>query len=669
MQCGYMRQNSSQSSEQLTGRVGAALRAFANDRRGNTLIIGALALPVVLGVGALTLEYGNGLLARVENQRVADLASYAGAIAYASTDSEPAMTSAARNIASMNGIDPATVSVTLVDSPKTAGAKAVGVTVRTQETLLLSRFVSDRGSLSIVASALAEVGKADNATPGCILALADVGGITLSGGVKINGPDCTVSSNAGVTVPCGTEIRTVTLNYNSAAAPSQPCGGIKTKDNAPAPLVKTHTPDPLAGNAAIAAAVARIPAVNSMTAPAAPTAGSNNSIDFGWNQSGTQAEAAAIGCSAAWNGSQSKYTLTCPGATVNLNNMTVQGGINVDFNLTGGPGVVYNFKGSISNTGAVVRFPAGTFNVAQGISTGGGSTTSFGAGTFRIGRQTAQCAWQNQHYSICNTSALTFEGPSVFELNSGVYNTQQLTLGSGATNSYRIGPSSTGFSINSGGGSTTLLGNVSGSGKVFQARGNMLTGGGSCLRLPSAANADVDGNISMAGALILGAGTWTVDGYLALGENGGGAVNCDGASVSLRAVGVSLVLSGSQTPNSGSCSGQVFCVANGYSNIFLTSPATGPMAGLAVIGPLAASNTAGVHWMGGGSGGQISGAFYVPNAHLQMSGGASMGGAPGGCLQIVAARVTLSGGTAAASECVASAAGGGDTPANVSLVR
>jgi hypothetical protein len=649
----------------LAARIRAVAAAFGRDRAGNTLIVGALALPVVLGVGALTLEYGNGVLAKVENQRIADLASYSGAIAYAATESQSSMISAARSMAALNGIDPTDVSVQLVDSPKTVGAKAVGVTIETQQTLLLSKFVSNRASLDITSAAFAEVGTASTVTPGCILALSGTGGITLSGGVGINAPTCTVSSNAGVSVPCGTHITTITLNYDSVTAPYQPCNEIRTQAGTPAPLVKMTTPDPLAGNTAISGAVARIATVNALTAPPAPTAGQNKDIDFGWNVAATQNQATAFGCSATWNGGTSKWTLTCAGSTINLRNMTVQGGINVDFNLTGAPTVTYNFKGHISNTGATVRFPAGIYNIAKGITTGGGTTTTFGAGTFKLGRYGTDCG--TAKYSICNNATLTFAGPSTFELNSGIYNTAQLTLGSGATNSYKIGPSSGGHSFNTSGGSTTLLYDVSGSGKVFQAKGNLLTGGGSCLKLPAAANADVDGNISIAGALILGAGIWTVDGYLAMGEAGGGGATCDGSTVSLKALNVSLVLSGSATPSSGNCSGQVYCVANGYSNILLTSPTTGTMAGLAVIGPQ--SGSAGVNLMGGGSNGQISGAFYFPKAHMQFSGGASMGGVSGGCLQIVAARITMSGGTAAASECIATASAGGGSPSNVSLVK
>ncbi len=45
----------------------------------------ALALPLIVGFAALSTEYGYGLLVRDQNQRIADLASYAGALAYGNT--------------------------------------------------------------------------------------------------------------------------------------------------------------------------------------------------------------------------------------------------------------------------------------------------------------------------------------------------------------------------------------------------------------------------------------------------------------------------------------------------------------------------------------------------------------------------------------------------------
>ncbi|TIT05642.1 MAG: hypothetical protein E5W86_30130, partial [Mesorhizobium sp.] len=106
--------------------------------------------------------------------------------------------------------------------------------------------------------------------------------------------------------------------------------------------------------------------------------------------------------------------------------------------------------------------------------------------------------------------------------------------------------------------------------------------------------------------------------------------------------------------SSGSCNGYVFCVAAGYSNIVLTAPQTGATAKLAVIGPTSTSVTAGATFAEGGSNAQISGAFYFPYGPIIMNGGSSVLGSATDatkCLQMIGSRITLSGGTAAASEC------------------
>ena len=63
------------------------LREISGDTRGGISILSALAITGVIGFSALALEYGYGLLRQVENQRVADLAAYSGALVYNSTGS------------------------------------------------------------------------------------------------------------------------------------------------------------------------------------------------------------------------------------------------------------------------------------------------------------------------------------------------------------------------------------------------------------------------------------------------------------------------------------------------------------------------------------------------------------------------------------------------------
>ncbi|RAZ90468.1 hypothetical protein DPM33_13195 [Mesorhizobium hawassense] len=688
------------------------LRRFVHNRDGNVLIMSALLLPLLIGMAALVTEYGGALVERAGNQRTADLAAYAGALAYNATKSTDQMSAAAVNVAALNGVPAADVQAALVTSPKTSGMNAVSVSIRTQKQLLLARVLDNRQQLPIYANAVAELG-AQPLTPGCMLALDGTQtGITLSGGTKITAPKCTVSSNNTVTVPCGTSISAVGVNYNSAAAPSQPCNGITGPNGTAAVITKKSTPDPLAGNAAVAAAVARfstVAAMSATTAPSAPTNSTGNNIDFAWNQGSTQGQATALGCTASWTSSTSTWSLNCGSkTTVNFGTITIGGGINLNFATSGAATTTYNIAGDLTTsattnfgpgtynfasklttagtttfgagtynfgkqvtTAGTTTFGAGPFNFAKGLTTGGGATTTFGAGTFKIGISDNTCGGIAR-VSLCNTSTLTFGGPSTFELPGGLNNTggASITFGSGTSNSYKIGPGGNGDAITLGGGSTTVMADATSSG-VFQVIGNVNGGGGgSCFVVPATAQHDIEGNFIASGAILLGAGVYTIDGYFALGGSGGGSASCGGSTISVYGNNVTLVLSGKAKSSSGSCNGYVFCVAAGYSNIVLNAPQTGATAKLAVIGPTSTSVTAGATFAEGGSNAQISGAFYFPYGPIIMNGGSSVLGSStdsSKCLQMIGSLISLSGGTAAASECIA--ASSSSASSKVSLVQ
>ncbi|WP_281408424.1 pilus assembly protein TadG-related protein [Mesorhizobium sp. B3-2-1] len=648
------------------------LRRFVRNRDGNVLIMSALLLPVLIGMAALVTEYGGALVDRAGNQRTADLAAYAGALAYNATKSTDQMTAAAVNVATLNGVPAADVQAALVTSPKTSGMNAVSVSIRTQKQLLLARVLNDRQQLQIYANAVAELG-AQAQTPGCMLALDGTKtGITLSGGTNITAAKCTVSSNNTVTVPCGTSISAIGVNYNSAAPPSQPCNGITGPNGTAAVIAKKSTPDPLAGNTAIAAAVARFSTVAAMSKPTAPAAPANSTnIDFAWSQGSTQGQATALGCTASWASPTSTWTLNCGSkTTVNIGTITIGGGINLNFATSGAATTVYNIAGDLTTSGTT-NFGPGIYNFTKGLTTGGGATTTFGAGTFKFGISDNTCGGIAR-VSLCNTSKLTFGGPSTFELPGGLNNTggAVITFGSGTSNSYKIGPGGNGDAITLGGGSTTIMADATSSG-VFQVIGNVNGGGGgSCFVVPATAQHDIEGNFIASGAVLLGAGVYTIDGYFALGGSGGGSASCGGSTISVSGANVTLVLSGKAKSSSGSCNGYVFCVAAGYSNIVLTAPQTGATAKLAVIGPTSTSVTAGATFAEGGSNAQISGAFYFPYGPIIMNGGSSVLGSPSDsskCLQMIGSLITLSGGTAAASECIAASSSSASN--KVSLVQ
>lgn len=632
-----------------------SVRSFALCERASVAVASALVLPVLLGMTGLAIEYGDALATRAEIQRAADLAVYAGVLAYGSGDAA-AMTAAVRSVAQLNGVAADEIRAD-VDANSVAGP-VVRVTITRPRPLVLATFVSAKTSLDVTVRSAAVLEKG---APACVQALDPSGsGITMSGGTSITATGCAVASNAAVTASGSSKIVTTDLTYDSASAPDVTGGASISSPSGGSPrITRTSVPDPMADSEAIALARSQMSLVQAMQAPAKPAVPSGPNIDFGWNTQTTQQQAIAVGCTASISGST--WTFTCPaGASVNIGNLTIGGGLNLDFATTGTADTTYSFSGSVTNTGTVMRFGPGTYNIAGGLFTGGGTTTTFAAGTFRIGRATTSCS-SSGNFSICNLAALSFAGPSVFELEGGILNTGTATLGTGGANSFRSGPASSGFAIRLESGSTLTLGEATASSNVFQVKGNIATGGNSCLVVGAAPNHDIAGYLDVSGGAIFGSGVYTIDGYMHLGASAGGSAWCQEKSVSMLALGVTFIISGKGAPGRNqNCNGEAaFCASSGYSSMQIVPPTSGPFARLAVIGPLSSDVTAGASFEGGAHGGQIAGTFYFPNGPVSLSGGASASGSAAGCLQIIGASVSLSGGTSIASECVMSGTAGG----------
>jgi hypothetical protein len=639
------------------------------DKRGTVSIFAAVLATVLVAFAGFATEFGSAVLTREDTQRVADLAAYGGALAYSASNTTAALTAAVNRIATLNGVPTSSVTSAVVTSPSGDGNQAVQVTVTTDLSLELTKVIGSASQLAITATAYAELTSQGTA---CVIALNSSGtGVTLSGGTTLSAPGCAVASNYSVTVPCGTYLTTILVDYDSAAVPSQGCNGIAAPTGKTLTITKKSTADPLAGTSAITTAVSHLDNVALLASPSAPTVTGGTNMTFGYSTGpGTPTAQVPSGCTATFSGST--WTVACTGAgPFTFGYINVGGGITLNF--TNSTSATYNFNGYIYNDGAGLNFGgAGTYNITGGVQTAY-STTTFAAGTYKIGPSpTSNCSAGT--YSICNTGTTTFAGPSTFVLSSGVYNGggETLRLGSGSSsNSYNIG-SSTGTSGNAlylGGGSSTTFADATGSGGLFQLVGmlNVSSGGGSCLTLPAAAAHDINGNFSTAGGTTLGAGIYTVNGYVALGANGGGDVTCGNSTVGMAGTNVSFVISAATTLSSGTCSGQAFCLASGYGHVTLVAPSTGNNTDLIVIGPTSSTNTAGATFAEGSSNTSLSGAFYLPYGPFTESGGASVGNGTGQCLEVIASQVSLSGGTALASSCTG--LGGGSSGATVVLVQ
>jgi len=623
------------------------LRRTLADERGAISILGAVALTALVACSALALEYGYGLLQRIEDQRVADIAAYAGAVVYSSTSSSTSSSSAVSNVATLNGLSGTAANSSVVTSPTGNGNKAVNVTVTTSEPLALAKVVTNSTTLPVSAGSYAEVGS--GGAPGCIIALSGSGtGISLSGSGSITANSCKVASNSTVCANSNANgsdvITTKYLTYGSGTDPtSSPCTVSPPSGTSSVKVSKSTIADPLSGNSAVSTAVGHL----------------------GLNSSGSCAGTAGTVCA-----------ITSP---------TVTGGNAINFAWsavpTGGSGLPSGCADSYSSgTHAVTCSGSGPFTFGQ-ITVGGGVTVAFGSGSYKFGA--ASCSGTT-NVSICNTgNSLTFTGPVTLVTAGSIYNGggAAMTIGSGSSsNSYNIGKDGGGYSINVGTSKIMTFGDATGTGDIFQTAGTIANGGGSCLALPAASAHDINGSINASGGIQLGAGVYTVDGSVGFGASSGGDVsNCptSGTTTGVTALGVTLVIGGATiTLPSGaspvSCGGtsSTLCVGSGYSTVKLTAPTTGSTAQLAVIGPQTASITAGATFTAGATNTQISGAFYFPNGPINLSGAASLHDTvdAGACLELIGTSVTASAGTSTGSTCSGLGTSSGGTP-TVGLIQ
>ena len=153
-----------------------------------------------MGFSALAIEYGRGLLTRASNQRVADIAAFAGALQFSNGANETQMRQGALQVALLNGIGADQVDVSLEASPRGTG-KAVHVRIVSQQALVLASVLGGNTMLTIGVDSYAIIGQ--SGTPTCILALdAGLSGVVLSGGTSVTASKCTIASNASISVPC-----------------------------------------------------------------------------------------------------------------------------------------------------------------------------------------------------------------------------------------------------------------------------------------------------------------------------------------------------------------------------------------------------------------------------------------------------------------------------------
>lgn len=210
------------------------MKRIRNSESGNILLLTAILLPVLLGMGALALDAGYYFDRRQRIGAAADAAALAGAneVKLNASISASALATAVRADSALNGFTHGTNNVTVeVNCPPSEGPKAGGtcadgfVEVKVRQTVpgFLMR-VLGRNSMDVEDRAVA----GPNDDTGCVYALASgaaaphTNEIDVLTGAAVSVPNCRVISNGDMNVATGA---TVTAKSTDVSGTCPTCAG------------------------------------------------------------------------------------------------------------------------------------------------------------------------------------------------------------------------------------------------------------------------------------------------------------------------------------------------------------------------------------------------------------------------------------------------------------
>jgi Flp pilus assembly protein TadG len=254
------------------------------DTRASVGIMAAAALPAMIGIAAFSIELGQGYQAKIAYQGIADVAALAAANAYSSTKSDTTLSATALNVANMNGVASANVTVTHLTNYSATVSDAVQVVLTRTVPVYFARIFQSQASYTVSVTSVASL--ATSSTPACVIALSTSGsGVSLSGGTRLTAPQCAIASNNAISVSGGSTISakatttstSVSVDGGSSitADPVIYGSSVSVTGGSSISGTQTHksnsTADPLADNTALAAAQALLGTYTAPTTPTVPT--------------------------------------------------------------------------------------------------------------------------------------------------------------------------------------------------------------------------------------------------------------------------------------------------------------------------------------------------------------------------------------------------------------
>lgn len=617
-------------------------RRLRDSTRGAVALIGALSLTTLIGMGAFAVEATQGYAAKVSNQRIADMAALAGALAFNASSDQTVMQRTAEAVVKASGLAATTVATVLITD--SLGNNVVKSTVTTQVPLALGKILSGSISYDVVSAGMASTSATVSATPPCIAALSGAGtyGITLSGGTLIDAPNCAINTNSGVTVPNGTRINAKQLSAGKAINNGSP--GIVTSPTAGNFAVKSNpasdwmlASDPL--KQALCKVNKLVPqsdsdyadgntaCINQLVTPSAisPVSGSAQNYTTGYRDR-------ANGGYDAYQTANYSCKYVFPAGDYEFGDFVVGGGCDVTFqngnlkfrslDMSGGTmivgsgnfTVVGEFKVNADNP-IVIGNGAHSFGSLKIL---GGKKLDLGSGNFYV------------------TGGISVSGGAYLKAAIGVG--QTVTIGP-------INPTS-GNSITISGGSqicfTADCTVATAAAGLFSANSSIVNdGGGSLIVFPKSETHIVNGNLALSSGAIFSPGLYVVKGNFT-----------NGTGDPMRGTDISFVLGGT-------------VAFSGGTTLNLAAPGSSSTYGIANV--LLASKTTAATKIGGGANGKYSGLIYLPKSDLVIDGGASASSGSA-CMMLIVNTLTLNGGTSASSSCTGISSGASSV-AKVALIQ
>ena len=178
-----------------------------------------------------------------------------------------------------------------------------------------------------------------------------------------------------------------------------------------------------------------------------------------------------------------------------------------------------------------------TTTFVNGLTQNSSNALTFqGSGTYAIGPNSS-CSGSN--YSICvtNSGVLSFTGTDTFSVSNGIYvnGGDTISMGGGTNNSFNIGKAGNGNAFYIGGGAKVDAGWRHWHVQHFPDHRQCERGGGRRqLHDPRRGGQPRHQRLVLDGGRHSSApGTYTINGYLAYGNSGGGSVTCSGSTVGL----------------------------------------------------------------------------------------------------------------------------------------